>query len=87
MATLNPESLFKYVTEQAAKSVEAGNGSQYPTFREIKSHFKTTYAEIEIACEEWDQSRGYMQPAVGFRSGSSVGKYKCVGDYQVEAYI
>lgn len=83
---ITPQALFKYATEYAAKAEAEGRGSSYPTFREVAKRFKVNHDEIEQACADWDQSNGYMQPAVGVRSGAGVAAYEHRGDYLVEAY-
>ena len=81
-----PKALFAYATDFAAKAQREGKNRIYPTFREVAKRFNATHDDIEAACNDWDQSDGYMQPAVGVRSGAGVAAYKLRGDYLVEAY-
>lgn len=83
---ITPQALFDFATGYAAEAEGEGRGSVYPTFREVAKRFKATHDEIEQTCEDWDQSHGYMQPAVGVRSGAGVATFQHRGDYSVEAY-
>lgn len=83
---ITSEALFKYVTEYAAKAESQGRGTTYPTFREVAKRFNASHEAIEQACHDWDQSNGYMQPAVGVRSGTGVAAFEHRGDWLVEAY-
>lgn len=83
---ITSKALFEYATEYAAKAENEGKGRAYPTFREVAKRFKVTHDDIEQACQDWDQSNGYMQPAVGVRSGAGVAAFEHRGDCLVEAY-
>lgn len=83
---ITPKQLFDYATEYAANAEKAGRGTVYPTFREVARRFRVNHDEIAQACEDWDQSHGYMQPAVGMRSGAGVAAFEHRGDCLVEAY-
>jgi len=83
---ITPKALFDYATEFAANAEREGKSRIYPTFREVAKRFKVTHDDIEAACDDWDKSNGYMQPAVGVRSGAGVAAYKHRGDCLVEAY-
>lgn len=84
---IEPEALFKYATNYARRSEEKGLGTQYPSFREAAKRFNATHEDIEDACADWDQSKGYMQPAVGFTTGAGYGSYASKGEHLIEAYI
>ena len=83
---ITPKALFEYATAYSSKAESEGRGTAYPTFREVAKRFKITHADIEQACQDWDQAHGYMQPAVGLRSGGGVAAFVLRGDYLVEAY-
>lgn len=82
---ITPQALFDFATGYAAAESQ-GRGTVYPTFREVARRFNATHDEIEQACQDWDQSHGYMQPAVGIRSGAGVAAFEHRGDCLVEAY-
>jgi hypothetical protein len=84
---ITPKALFDYACEYAAKAEADGKGASYPTFREAAKRFNVTNAQIDQAIEDWDQSNGYMQPAVGVRVGSGIAEYKHRGECLVEAYV
>lgn len=84
---ITPQALFDYATAYASKAESEGKGTAYPTFREVAKRFKASHEEIEQACQDWDQSTGYMQPAVGVRSGAGVAAFELRGDCLVEAYV
>ena len=84
---MTPEDLFGYATRYAAKSVRAGKGTRYPTFREVSKRFGVPHDDIEQACEDWDQSKGYMKPGVGFASSGGYAVFSHRGEHLVEAYV
>lgn len=83
---LKPRELFDYAINYAKASVEAGRGTTYPTFRQAADHFGVSFAQIERACENWDQLAGYMRPAVGVRVGAAIAAHASKADWQIEAY-
>lgn len=83
---LKPRELFDYAINFAKASVEAGRGTRYPTFRQAADHFGVSIAQIERACENWDQLAGYMRPAVGVRVGAAIAAHASKSDWQIEAY-
>lgn len=84
ISQLNSEALFAYAIEFAGK--QSGMGELYPSFRQVAKRFNCTYDQIEEACDAWDNSNGYMQPAVGGATGGGYFAYEHRGDYLVEAY-
>lgn len=83
---MTPEALFEFVTQFSKDAVAAGSDHLYPTYREISARFGVTFNQIEDACNDWDQSEGYMQTAVGFSNENGMAEFKRRGDYFVEAY-
>lgn len=83
---MTPEQLFQYANQYARKAEADGKGTKYPTFRETAQRFRVKHADIEQACEDWDQSNGYLAPAVGVRCGAAIGTFTSKGDWLVEAY-
>lgn len=84
---MSPEDLFGYATRYAARSVREGKGTRYPSFREVAKRFKVPHDEIEQACEDWDQSKGYMRPGVGIGGSGGFAAFEHKSEYLVEAYI
>ena len=82
---MRPEELFTYAVKFCQKAEAAGQGTKYPTFRQVARRFKVNYDQIEQACEDW-QGDAYMAPAVGFRSGSGYATFATRGEHLVEAY-
>lgn len=76
---MTPQHLFAFARGLAE------NGHPFPTVREAAKRFHTSQQAVLDACDDW-QGDGYMQPAVGLRSGSGVGVFERTGDYLVEAY-
>lgn len=83
---MTPDQLFQYATRYAARSVRQGRGTRYPTFREAATRFKVKHEDIEQACEDWDQSNGYMKPGVGIGGSGGFAAFEHKGEYLVEAY-
>lgn len=83
---LASEILFEFASKFAKDSENAGQGTQYPTFRQVARRFRVNFSQIEEACEDY-QGKGYMKPAVGFRNYSGHGSFETQGDWLVEAYI
>lgn len=83
---MTPDQLFQYATEYARQAEADDKGTKYPTFREVARRFRVNHDAIEQACDDWDQSQGYMKPAVGVRAGNSVGSFATKGQWLVEAY-
>lgn len=83
---MTPEQLFQYADQYARKAEAEGQGTQYPTFRQTARRFRVSHAAIEQACDDWDQTKGYLVPAVGVRCGAAIGTFASKGDWLVEAY-
>jgi len=84
---VDSKALFTYACNFARRSEKAGKGTAYPKFRQAANRFNATLGDIEQACNDWDGSLGYMQPAVAVRSGGGgVGEIEHRGDWLVEAY-
>lgn len=83
---MTPEQLFDFANGFARRAETAGAGTTYPTFRDAAKRFKVRHDEIEQACQDWDQSGGYMQPAVGVGGSGGATAFACRGDWLVEAY-
>ncbi|MDU8350689.1 hypothetical protein RYA05_02155 [Pseudomonas syringae pv. actinidiae] len=87
MATeVDSKALFTYACNFARKNEESGKGTIYPKFRQAAKRFNANLDDIERACNDWDGSLGYMQPAVAVRSGNGIGDIERRGDWLVEAY-
>lgn len=83
---LSSDRLYAYVLRFTQRASAAGGHYLYPTFRQVAKRFNVTLDDVEQACYDW-QGQGYMQPAVGFRTGGGgVGEYKNKGDWFVEAH-
>jgi DNA-binding transcriptional MocR family regulator len=82
---MTPDELFTYAVKFCQEAEAAGQGTKYPTFRQVARRFKVNYDQIEQACEDW-QGDAYMTPAVGFRSGSGYATFATRGEHLVEAY-
>lgn len=85
------EQLFKYADRFALRSEARGEGTQWPTFRQIAKRFKVRHYEIEDAVEssqgsDWIRG-GYFGVAVGVQiQGVGYAEHDTRGEYQVEAY-
>lgn len=84
--TVNPDDLFNYACRYARRQESKGRGTVYPTFRQAANRFRVTFDELEVACEDFDSSKGYMKPQVGIGSNGGCGVFEHRGEYRVEAY-
>lgn len=82
---MTPDELFTYAVQFCHDAETAGQGSKYPTFRQVATKFNVTFDQIEQACDNW-QGDAYMAPAVGLRSGDGVTTFTARGEHLVEAY-
>lgn len=76
---MTPQQLFAFASGFAQTQ------RSYPSVRDAARHFRTSQQAVLDACDDW-HGEGYMQPAVGLRSGCGVGVFESPGDYLVEAY-
>lgn len=82
---MTPEQLFNYVSSYASKKEASGEGTQYPTFAQIRNRFSCTNDDIEDACNMYSGT-GYMQPGVGVCNNSGYYEEKYRSNWVVEAY-
>lgn len=78
---LTAESLFEY-----ASAFTESSGAP-PTFREVRTHFRTTYDDIEQAIDDY-QGDGYLGIVAGLVVGGRVHDFgKRRSSWRVEAYV
>ncbi len=86
---ITPETLFTYVLRFAKRSEDSGNGTQYPTFRQITNRFHVNYDQIEDAVNDGQGREGcgsYFGVSVGVQiQGAGYAEHATRGEYQVEA--
>lgn len=84
---MTPQQLFDFANNYARNSESSGRGTKYPSFAEVSRRFRASHSAIESACADWDQSLGYMNPAVAVGGSGGICSIKSRGEYLVEAYI
>lgn len=83
---LTPEKLFAYVLNYTRRAEQENSNQLYPTFRQVAKRFNVTYDQIEDACADWDNSKGYMGAVVGGQCNGGHFGYDHRGEQLVEAY-
>lgn len=87
MRTLDSEKLFEYAFQFCKDSIANGNGSDYPTFREVARKFKVKQETVQDAIDDFHtRDSRYMDTIVGIRTFSGIGCFGKIGDYKVEAW-
>lgn len=82
---MTPGELYTYAVQFCHDAEATGQGSKYPTFRQVATRFNVTYEQILQACDNW-QGDACMAPAVGLRSGDGVATFSARGEHMFEAY-
>lgn len=85
---LGPVQLFDYCSAFADKAEAAGQGTAWPTIRDVKRRFPgTTYEDIEDAVALYD-GEGYLGIATGVGiPGVGQARVKSESKLVVEAYL
>lgn len=86
---MTPEALFKYADGFARRAEAKGDGTQYPTFRQVAKRFGVKYDDIEDAVADGQGRDGcgsYFGVAIGVQiQGVGYGVHGTRGEYLVEA--
>ena len=89
MSELTAQQLFNYANKFARRSESKGNGTQYPTFRQVAKRFKVSYDQIEDAIADGQGRSGcgdYFGAGIGIQiPGVGYLVYSARGEYIVEA--
>lgn len=90
MNSMTPANLYAYAYKVAKRSEARGEGTQYPTFRQVAKRFKVKYDDIEDAVSD-GQGRNdcgeYFGVGIGVAiSGCGYRQHDTRGEYEVEAY-
>lgn len=85
---VQPDQLFAYASGFADRAEAAGQGTAWPTVRDVKRRFPgVTYADIEDAISLYDGG-GYMGLATGVGiAGAGQARLRNESQHQVEAYL